>query len=224
MYDKYKMFIINPELELFFNNIKQDSHLPNYKNGELEEYIAKFACKGCGGGINCKKGEVKKIYNEADYLEINQENRQDDETEENKPENRQCKDCFWCGCPNCLTDIEYYDDADNYPKFKYDYRIKKLNGKLADVIKQSPIPVNEWANILSKFFIQQNFDWNSYKEIWRSHVFDINNKIYCGNNINYDELSDDDKKYFRNPSDVFAFAYNYNILRIMAGMSGLSYT
>ena len=49
--------------------------------------------------------------------------------------------------------------------------------------------------------------------------------MHLPQNMGWDSLIESDKRFFYNPQETHKnFAHNYNIMRIMAGMSSLNYS
>ena len=133
-----------------------------------------------------------------------------------------CEDCYKCGCSKCATNCNFDCDwLESHDAYK-----KDLEKTLVKKIQESFLGAEKWASVLSVEFIRRYFPYSKNKEIWKKYVFQDGVKEDLPKDLPWENLIDSEKYYFYSPQETEQrrCPYNYNILRIMAGLKGIKYS
>ena len=133
-----------------------------------------------------------------------------------------CEDCYKCGCSKCATNCNFDCDwLESHDAYK-----KDLEKTLVKKIQESFLGAEKWASVLSVEFIRRYFPYSKNKEIWKKYVFQDGVKEDLPKDLPWENLIDSEKYHFYSPQETEQrrCPYNYNILRIMAGLKGIKYS
>lgn len=133
-----------------------------------------------------------------------------------------CEDCYKCGCSKCATNCNFDCDwLESHDAYK-----KDLEKTLVKKIQESFLGAEKWASVLSVEFIRRYFPYSKNKEIWKKYVFQDGVKEDLPKDLPWENLIDSEKYYFYSPQETEQRRrpYNYNILRIMAGLKSIKYS
>ena len=133
-----------------------------------------------------------------------------------------CEDCYKCGCSKCASNCDFDCDwLEGHNAYK-----KDLEKTLLKAIEESHLGRYAWASVLSVEFIRRYFPYSKNKEIWKKYVFQDGVKEDLPKDLPWENLIDSEKYYFYSPQETEQrrCPYNYNILRIMAGLKNIKYS